>query len=146
MRRWLALLVLFVACPAFSAGPQDLTIDTAKGPAHFTVELATTPAQRELGLMFRQALPPDAGMLFIYPDEESVAFWMKNTLIPLDMLFIGADGHIRRIAERAVPLSETPIPSVDPVEAVLEVNGGTVERLGIRQGDLVHNETFGNAD
>ena len=145
MRRCLALALLLFAGPAFGAGPQDLTIDTAKGAEHFTVELATTPAQRELGLMYRQALPPDAGMLFIYPDEESVAFWMKNTLSPLDMLFIGADGHIRRIAERAVPLSETPIPSVDPVEAVLEVNGGTVERLGIRQGDLVHNNAFGNS-
>ena len=138
--------MLVFAGPAFGAGPQDLTIDTAKGPEHFAVELATTPAQRELGLMYRQALPADAGMLFIYPDEESVAFWMKNTLIPLDMLFIGADGHIRRIAERAVPLSETPIPSVDPVMAVLEVNGGTVERLGIKQGDLVHNKAFSNAE
>jgi uncharacterized protein len=145
MRRWLALLVLFVACPAFSAGPQDLTIDTAKGPAHFTVELATTPAQRELGLMFRQALPPDAGMLFIYPDEESVAFWMKNTLIPLDMLFIGADGHIRHIAERTVPLNETPISSIEEVRAVLEVNGGTVSRLGIKQGDVVRASALGNA-
>jgi len=85
-------------------------------------------------------------MLFLYPGEETVAFWMKNTLIPLDMLFIGADGHIRRIAERTVPLSTAPISSVDPIRAVLEINGGTSERLGIKPGDMVHSVQLGNGE
>jgi hypothetical protein len=84
-------------------------------------------------------------MLFIYPSEQQVSFWMKNTVIPLDMLFIAADGHIRHIAQRTIPLDETPIPSIEEVKAVLEVNGGTVERLGIKTGDVVRSPALGNA-
>lgn len=141
--RWMAILLALAAGAAGAAETQDLDIVTAHGPQHFSVELATTPAERELGLMYRQNLAADAGMLFVYPDEEEVAFWMKNTLIPLDMLFIGADGRIRRIEERTIPLTETPISSVYPVKAVLEVNGGTVDRLGIHQGDIVRNAALG---
>jgi hypothetical protein len=101
------------------------------------VELATTPAEREQGLMFRKSLAPNAGMLFLYPNEQQVAFWMKNTLIPLDMLFLKTDGSIARIAHDAVPLDETPIPSNAEVRAVLEVNGGTAAALGIKEGDKV---------
>jgi uncharacterized protein len=143
MWRWIILTLLALVGLANAAETSPLTIDTAKGAQHFTVELATTPAQMELGLMYRQSLPADAGMLFVYPSEQTVAFWMKNTLIPLDMLFIGADGRIRHIEERAVPLTETPISSVYPVKAVLEVNGGTVERLDIHPGDVVHSAALG---
>ena len=87
--------------------------------------------------MFRKSLAPNAGMLFLYPDEQPVAFWMKNTLIPLDMLFLKADGSIVQIAHNAVPLDETPIPSNQPVQAVLEVNGGVAAALGIKEGDRV---------
>lgn len=146
MLRWAALLFIVLIDTAAATGAGDLTIETAKGPQHFSVELATTPAQRALGLMYRQDMAAGAGMLFIYPEEQPVAFWMKNTLIPLDMLFIGADGHIRRIAERTVPLTDTAIPSVYPVKAVLEINGGTVERLGIRPGDVVRNAAFGSGE
>jgi len=146
MLRWISLFLLLLTGRAEAAETSALTIDTSKGPQHFTVELATTPAQMELGLMYRQSLPADAGMLFLYPGEETVAFWMKNTLIPLDMLFIGADGHIRRIAERTVPLSTAPISSVDPIRAVLEINGGTSERLGIKPGDMVHSAPLGNGE
>jgi uncharacterized membrane protein (UPF0127 family) len=93
--------------------------------------------------MYRRSLAPDAGMLFVYPSARQVAFWMKNTLIPLDMLFIGDDGRIRRIVERTVPLSETPIASLDEVRAVLELNGGTAERLGIKAGNKVHDPALG---
>ena len=141
--RWTAVLFALAAGTAAASDTQDLDIVTSHGPQHFSVELATTPAERELGLMYRQSMAADAGMLFIYPDEQEVAFWMKNTLIPLDMLFIGADGRIRRIEERTIPLTETPISSVYPVKAVLEVNGGTVERLGIHQGDMVRNAALG---
>ena len=122
---------------ALASGSSTLTIDTAAGERQFTVELARTPSEMELGLMFRQSMPADAGMLFIYPSERQVEFWMKNTFIPLDMLFISTDGHVRHITERAIPLDETPIPSVEAVRAVLEVNGGTVSRLGIKEGDVV---------
>jgi uncharacterized membrane protein (UPF0127 family) len=89
----------------------------------------------ERGLMFRDRLPPDHGMLFLFADEREVSFWMKNTLIPLDLIFADASGRIVRIAERAVPLSTELIPSQAPVRAVLEVNGGTAERLHINVGD-----------
>jgi uncharacterized membrane protein (UPF0127 family) len=143
MLRRILLCFLALVGLAQAAETTPLTIDTAGGARRFTVELATTPAQMELGLMYRQSLPADAGMLFVYPSEQTVAFWMKNTLIPLDMLFIGADGHIRRIAARTIPLSTTPISSVDPVRAVLEINGGTAERLGIKPGDVVHHAMLG---
>jgi uncharacterized membrane protein (UPF0127 family) len=129
---------------ALAAEFTDLTIDTAQGPRAFSVELATQPDQMAVGLMFRQTLAPDAGMLFVYPSEQPVEFWMKNTVIPLDMLFIAGDRRIRRIVERTVPLSTAPIPSIDEVRAVLEVNAGTAARLGIRPGDIVHSDALGN--
>lgn len=122
----------------------NLVIETSAGPKHFDVELAVTPAQEEQGLMYREHLDPDAGMLFVFNDTAPRSFWMKNTLIPLDMLFIAADGHIVDIHERAVPQSEDIIPSRAPARAVLELNGGAVTRLGIKVGDLVRSKSFGN--
>ena len=121
-----------------------LTIDTADGPQHFTIELALSPQEQEQGLMYRTRLAPDAGMLFVFPKTQTATFWMKNTLIPLDMLFIAGDGHIADIHERAIPLSEALIASKEPVRAVLELNGGTVARLRIKSGDVVHYALFGN--
>ncbi len=144
----LLLVVLSVAGPAtaqvasFEKGM--LTIDTHAGPRQFTVELARTPEQQQQGLMFRRALPADAGMLFDFGATRPATFWMRNTLIPLDMIFISADGRIADIHERAVPLSEATIESKVPVRAVLELNGGTVERLGIKLGDRVHHPIFGD--
>jgi uncharacterized protein len=115
-----------------------LTIATASGDEiSFSVEIARTPAERSLGLMHRDRLDPEKGMLFIYEVEQPVDMWMRNTKIPLDMLFIGVDGIIVKIHERAVPYSEEIISSEKPVVAVLEVNGGTASRLGLRPGDLV---------
>jgi uncharacterized membrane protein (UPF0127 family) len=94
------------------------------------------------GLMFRRAMAADAGMLFEYDRVQPVQFWMKNTLIPLDMLFIGADGTVLDIHERAVPLSLDPIGSDKPVLGVLELNGGTVSRLGIKRGDRIDHPMF----
>ena len=145
----LAALLAFVA---FAAKAQlqhfdtaALTIDTKQGPQHVSIELAMTPLQQEQGLMYRGSLAPDAGMLFVFPGPQVAVFWMKNTLIPLDMLFIAADGHVADIHERAVPMSEANIVSKVPVKAVLELNGGTVARLGIKDGDLVHYSIFGTA-
>ena len=103
------------------------------------IEIARTPAEMERGLMYRERLDADRGMLFLYEDDREVAFWMKNTLIPLDLIFADASGRIVAIAERAVPLSTALIPSPGPVRAVLEVNGGTARRLHIQVGDrLLH--------
>lgn len=124
----------------------ELTIETA-GEAHrFTVELAVTPEQRGQGLMYRERLPAEAGMLFLYPAEQMISMWMKNTLIPLDMLFIAEDGRIVHIAERAIPGSLATISSGQPARAVLELNGGTAARLNIAPGDRVLYETFGTAE
>jgi uncharacterized membrane protein (UPF0127 family) len=123
----------------------ELTIVSAGGPHKFTVELATTPAQMEQGLMFRQRLAADAGMLFDYRAPAMASMWMKNTLIPLDMLFVDERGRIINIHERAVPGSLDPIAAAAPARAVIELNGGTAARLGIRPGDRVLFPIFGNA-
>jgi uncharacterized membrane protein (UPF0127 family) len=121
-----------------------LAIETTQGLRHdFSVELAITPPQQQQGLMFRRDMAPDAGMLFVYRPVRRVSMWMRNTVIPLDMLFIADDGRVVKIVERAVPLSLKTISSDRPVRAVLELNGGTVERLGLAFGDRVLHRTFG---
>lgn len=120
----------------------EVTIVTGEARHVFRVEIASTPAERERGLMFRRELAADAGMLFDFQRPQPVSFWMKNTLIPLDMLFVAADGRIVNIAERAVPGSLRPISSAEPVRAVLEVNGGTAHRLGIAPGDRLEHPIF----
>ena len=122
-----------------------LVIQTAKGKFPFDIELAVTPPQMEQGLMFRRSLAADAGMLFDYGDPQPIAMWMKNTLIPLDMIFIGKDGTVVDFRERAVPMSLDTIEPKVPTRAVLEVNAGTVNRLGLRVGDTIHHAFFGNA-
>nr|WP_223814347.1 DUF192 domain-containing protein [Roseicitreum antarcticum] len=104
------------------------------GTARFSVEIADTPETRNQGLMFRENMPRFAGMLFIYQAPQSASFWMRNTLIPLDMLFVDAAGEVTRIHHDAVPLDETPIFGGDDVLMVLEINGGMARRLGITEG------------
>lgn len=141
-----ALLALFLclSLPAFAQEKfdiQPLTIVTKGGKSHaFTVELAVTPREREQGLMNRQEMADDKGMLFAFGETRQVFMWMKNTYIPLDMLFIGKDGKVRAIKENAEPLSEAIIDSQGPIDYVLELTGGTVKRLGIRSGNRVQNE------
>jgi uncharacterized membrane protein (UPF0127 family) len=121
----------------------QLAIETAEGIRHdFSVELAITPQQQQQGLMFRRDMASDAGMLFVYRPVRRVSMWMRNTVIPLDMLFIADDGKVVKIVERAVPLSLKTISSDRPVRAVLEMNGGTVKRLGIARGDRVVHGAF----
>jgi uncharacterized protein len=122
-----------------------LTIVSATGPHRFTVEVAETPGQMEQGLMFRKTMAPDAGMLFDYKTPTLATMWMRNTLIPLDMLFVDAQGRIVNIQERAVPQSLDVIAAAAPVRAVIELNGGTAARLGIAPGDRVQHPIFGNA-
>ena len=114
-----------------------LTIQS-KGRTHrFVVEVAGTPQEQAMGLMNRQSLAPDRGMIFPYDPPQDASFWMKNTLIPLDMIFIRADGTIARIEENTVPLSLDPVPSGEPVAGVLEIAGGQSTELGIAPGDKV---------
>jgi len=115
---------------------------TSRGRAKFTVELAVTRAEQARGLMFRKALAPDRGMLFPYKPAQRAAFWMKNTLIPLDILYIAPDGRVLSIARNAVPHDETPIPSGGVVGGVLEIPGGRAAQLGILPGDRVLNKIF----
>jgi uncharacterized membrane protein (UPF0127 family) len=121
---------------------QALEIATAKGVLVFEVELAATDAQRARGLMFRDTLGDRRGMLFDFKVDQPVAMWMKNTKIPLDMLFIRADGTIARIAAMTTPFSEQTISSGEPVRAVLEIDGGAARRLGIAAGDKVAHPVF----
>jgi uncharacterized protein len=140
--RLLLGLLLLLACPAgaqvaFETTP--LTIDSASGTLSFEVELAVTPEQRRQGLMFREGLESDQGMLFDFGRTAPVTMWMRNTLIPLDMLFVAADGRIARIVADTEPLSDAVIGSGGPVRAVLELAAGTSAELGIAVGDrLVH--------
>ncbi len=124
---------------------EELVIELASGPVTFVVEVVDTNETRARGLMFREELAPRAGMLFDFKREQPVSFWMKNTLIPLDMFFIKADGRIANIAKDAVPHSERGISSSEPVLGVLETNAGVADRLGIKPGDIVRHPVFGNA-
>jgi hypothetical protein len=123
----------------------SLVIVTGGRELKFEIDLATTEPQREHGLMFRKQLGAYEGMLFDFFHEQPVSFWMKNTLIPLDMVFIAADGTVRHVHANAVPMSTDTIPSESAVRAVLEINGGTARMLGIKPGDKVKHAIFGNA-
>ena len=123
----------------------ELTIISATGRHRFNVEVAQTPEQMEQGLMFRRSLAPDAGMLFDYKQPTVATMWMRNTLIPLDMLFVDAKGRIVNIQQRTVPQSDDLIAAAAPVRAVIELNGGTAGRLGIVPGDQVVHPIFENA-
>jgi hypothetical protein len=130
------LLVASTAIPQ-AAEREALVIRTAGGEHAFQVEIADDVRERALGLMFRRTMPADEGMLFDFGEELPTGFWMRNTYIPLDMLFIEADGTIESIAERTTPLSEKSIRSAGPVRFVLEINGGLSDQLGIEAGDVV---------
>ena len=130
------------AVPAKEAAQQTLEIATKTGVHVFAVEIADNDADRAKGLMYRKELPEGRGMLFDFHREQEVSFWMRNTYIPLDMVFIRGDGRILRIAENTEPLSTRLIPSGGPVRAVLEVIGGTARKLGIAPGDRVASPIF----
>ena len=123
----------------------SLVVVTASREIKFEVELALNDAERSRGLMYREKLGPYDGMLFDFYQDAPVSFWMKNTLIPLDMVFIAGDGTIKHVHANAVPLSTEAVPSQFPVRAVLEINGGSARLLGIKPGDKVKHPIFGNA-
>ena len=125
---------------------EPLSITTRDGKRHdFQVEMALTPEQQRVGLMFRPSVPADGGMLFDWGTPRDSGMWMRNTVSPLDMLFINGDGTVRRVAEDTVPGSLATIESHGPVRATLELAAGTAKRLDIRVGDKVQQRIFGNA-
>jgi uncharacterized protein len=147
IRLWAALSVallvtLAAGSPARSDGLEALQIVTAAGTHDFQVEIARDEASRARGLMDRRFMPADHGMLFEFDREAPEAFWMKDTYIPLDMIFISRAGIVTNIAANAEPLSERAIPSGPPCMAVLELNGGAAARIGLRVGDRVRHPFF----
>jgi uncharacterized membrane protein (UPF0127 family) len=121
---------------------EQLTVETANGPVHFTVEIADDERERNQGLMYRRSLADDRGMLFHFQQPEHASFWMRNTMISLDIIFVGTDGRVLNIAERTTPYSDAPIPSSGLTRGVLEIRGGRAEELGIRPGDRVRHRIF----
>lgn len=114
------------------------------GQARFSIELADTPGERSQGLMHRESMPQSAGMLFVYDRPQPVSFWMRNTLIPLDMIFMDATGTVQHIHENAVPLDESGIDGGDDIQFVLEINGGLASRLGIKPGSELRHPAIGS--
>ncbi|MGY6629353.1 MAG: DUF192 domain-containing protein [Oceanicaulis sp.] len=149
-----ALLILTAACAhadptapdavVVFGGPDRVVVETAEGPVELTVEVAATDEARQRGLMHRESLDPDAGMLFDFQREQIVSIWMENTLIPLDILYIRRDGRIVKIIAHAQPMSRRQLLSDFPVLSVLEINAGRSAELGIAPGDIVRHALFGN--
>lgn len=145
--RLILLFVLLFSAPALltpSGEPklQRVSVDTAKGAQVFMVEVVREEKERNRGLMFRESMAKDRGMLFDYDPPQEISFWMKNTFISLDIIFVDAEGRIITIAEKTTPLTLTPLPSGGPIRGVLEINGGLSEKLGIKVGDRVHHALF----
>ncbi len=143
MKTWAA--GMFATVAVIGAAPAFALCDEGRaefrwqgGKARFAVEIADDEAERARGLMFREDLPSSAGMLFVYDRPQSVAFWMKNTLIPLDMVFIGPEGRVNAVHANAAPGDLTPIPGPDNTIMVLEIGGGLAARLGLGEGAELH--------
>jgi uncharacterized membrane protein (UPF0127 family) len=135
--------LLLTAHPVWAECADDKVSATGDwGQAHFKVEVADDAQERGRGLMFVENMPMLSGMLFIYEAPQAVSFWMKNTLIPLDMIFAAPTGEILAIHENAIPGDTTPIPGGDGIQMVLEINGGLVSRLGISVGDVLQHPSF----
>jgi hypothetical protein len=138
-----ALAAILPGLAAAACASDRVDLRGAWGQASFTVEVADEPAERSRGLMHRESLPSGAGMLFVYERAGSPSFWMRNTLIPLDMVFARPDGTVQHVHDRAIPGDETPISGGEGVLAVLEINGGLAEALGIGEGTQMRHPAFG---
>lgn len=131
---------------AAQAGCQPERVDLRGdwGQASFSIEIADTPDKRAQGLMFREAMPRGAGMLFVYEYPQRASFWMKNTLIPLDIIFVDVSGAVTRVHSNAIPGDLSPIPGGDQIFAVLEINAGLAARYGISVGTEMRQSVFSN--
>lgn len=141
MRRLLLIavtgLLMISGRPVLAEEPVQVLIHAGGSTLRFAAEIADTAEERSQGLMYRQHLAANEGMLFLYPAERPVTFWMKNTPLPLDMIFIDGNGRIVHVAAMAKPFDTTPISSERPAKAVLEIPGGAAGQLGIKPGDVV---------
>ncbi len=137
-----AALSLLMSLPAAAFTRDILVVQTKAKAYRFNVEIAESPEDRAEGLMFRKDMATYAGMLFLYPQDQAVTFWMKNTYLPLDMIFIASDGRISQIVKNARPLSENLIPSDNYIRGVLEVNAGVTDQLDIQVGDQIDYKAF----
>lgn len=142
MRSLAALLLAFPSLVHAECAPGRVDIRGDFGTASFTVEIADDAGERAQGLMNRPSMPTGQGMLFVYERPQPVSFWMRNTLIPLDMVFLDETGRVTRVHENAVPLDETPIPGGGGVLAVLEINGGLAGQIGIGEGAEMRHPAF----
>lgn len=135
MKLWLSAALSLVASQAWANCSDDrIDLKGDWGAARFTIEVADDPKERSLGLMNRDSMAKSAGMLFVYDRPQKTVFWMKNTLIPLDMIFADAEGVVTKVHENARPLDLTGIEGGDAVQFVLEINGGLAGRFGISEG------------
>jgi uncharacterized membrane protein (UPF0127 family) len=139
------LVFLFFATPALACDPLTIDLRHAGAQVRFSIEIADEPEEQKQGLMHRSSLGQFSGMLFVYPKPQPAHFWMKNTLIPLDMLFLDAAGRVSAIHANTVPLSLETLHGGDAVRAVLEINGGLAETLGIGVGAEARHPAFGAA-
>jgi len=136
--------MLLVSPIAAKLRTEALTIMTSSGRHDFQVEIAQSETEKSVGLMFRRSLPRRSGMLFVHERPSELTMWMKNTYIPLDMIFIRGDGMVHRIAKRTEPFSESIIASQGDVTAVLEVAAGVADEIGLKAGDTVLHRAFKN--
>ncbi|APX11672.1 DUF192 domain-containing protein [Tateyamaria omphalii] len=144
LRACIAMLALLVSAQLAAAQCDDTTVWLRGdfGQARFTIEIADTQRSRATGLMNRPSMPSSEGMLFVYPRPRALSFWMRNTLIPLDMLFVDPTGTVAHIHHEAVPLDETPIYGGEGLTHVLEINGGLARMLGIGEGAQLRHPSF----
>lgn len=140
--KWLPLFLVLAACQPKPPEREALQVLSGGATHAFQVEIADDEQERETGLMNRDNLPSEQGMLFLFPDARERAFWMKNTHIPLDILYISKSGEVISIQKNTMPMNETPLHSFGPAAAVLEINGGQADALGIKPGDRITHRFF----
>ena len=146
-RGLIALFLSVFGAQVAAAACSDTAVEVRNGDAvvRFNVEIADTDAERALGLMNRKKLAASAGMLFVYDTPRRASFWMKNTLIPLDMIFVDSEGRVTQVHSQAKPLDQTPIDGGEGIRFVLEINGGLAKRLGIEAGSEMRNQVIDQA-
>lgn len=140
--KWLPLFLILAACQPKPPEREALQVLSGGITHAFQVEIADDEQERETGLMNRDKLPTGQGMLFLFPDARERAFWMKNTHIPLDIIYISKSGEVISIQKNTMPMNETPLHSFGPAAAVLEINGGQADALGIKPGDRITHRFF----
>lgn len=144
--RLIAVLLIWAGGAEAACLPDTLELRSGTSVQRFSVEVADDAGERATGLMFREQMPSASGMLFVYEKPNHAVFWMKNTLIPLDMIFADSRGLVTAVHSNAIPHDETPIDGGEGVKFVLEINGGLAERMGIAPGSVIRSDTIKQSD